>query len=89
MPKMSGYELLSVIRRRFPEIMTVAMSGANQGCELPRGVIADSFLSQGERSKILLKVCFTVLSREAVTITESSLQLGSLTTGMTRMECPL
>ena len=55
MPKMSGYELLSVIRRRFPEIMTVAMSGAYQGCEVPRGVIADSFLSKGERSKILLR----------------------------------
>jgi CheY-like chemotaxis protein len=55
MPKMSGYELLSVVRRRFPEILTVAMSGAYQGCEVPRGVVADSFFSKGERPKILLR----------------------------------
>src|SRR5947207_13846491 len=28
MPRMSGVELLSVVRRRFPQILTVAMSGA-------------------------------------------------------------
>ena len=28
MPNMSGYELLSVVRRRFPAIQTIAMSGA-------------------------------------------------------------
>jgi CheY-like chemotaxis protein len=28
MPRMSGFELLSVVRRRFPQILTVAMSGA-------------------------------------------------------------
>jgi CheY-like chemotaxis protein len=27
MPQMSGFELLSVVRRRFPEIAVVAMSG--------------------------------------------------------------
>jgi CheY-like chemotaxis protein len=55
MPKMSGYELLSVIRRRFPHILAVAMSGAYQGCEVPRGVVADSFFPKGERPKILLR----------------------------------
>jgi CheY-like chemotaxis protein len=42
MPKMSGYELLSVVRRRFPQISTVAMSGAYQGCDVPLGVVADT-----------------------------------------------
>ena len=28
MPRMSGFELLSVVRRRFSQILTVAMSGA-------------------------------------------------------------
>jgi CheY-like chemotaxis protein len=55
MPKMSGYELLSVIRRRFPDILTVAMSGAYQGCDVPCGVVADSFFAKGERPKILLR----------------------------------
>ncbi len=28
MPQMSGFELLSVVRRRFPQICVIAMSGA-------------------------------------------------------------
>jgi CheY-like chemotaxis protein len=49
MPGMSGFELLSVIRRRFPQISTVAMSGAYVGDEVPFGVIADCFLAKGNR----------------------------------------
>lgn len=30
MPKMSGFEFLSVVRRRFPEISVIASSGAKQ-----------------------------------------------------------
>jgi CheY-like chemotaxis protein len=48
MPRMSGFEFLSVVRRRFPKILTVAMSGAYQGDELPPGVIADGFYPKGE-----------------------------------------
>jgi len=54
MPHMSGYELLSVVRRRFPQIMTVAMSGAYQGDALPSAVIADCFFSKGQSPKSLL-----------------------------------
>jgi CheY-like chemotaxis protein len=54
MPQMSGYELLSVVRRRFPQIMTVAMSGAYQGSAVPSGVIADSFFAKGQSPTNLL-----------------------------------
>lgn len=54
MPQMSGYELLSVVRRRFPQIMTVAMSGAYQGDAVPSGVIADGFFAKGESPQGLL-----------------------------------
>lgn len=54
MPQMSGYELLSVVRRRFPQIMTVAMSGAYQGNAVPSGVIADSFFAKGQSPTNLL-----------------------------------
>jgi CheY-like chemotaxis protein len=54
MPQMSGYELLSVIRRRFPQIMTVAMSGDYQGDTVPPGVIADCFFPKGQSPKSLL-----------------------------------
>ncbi len=44
MPQMSGFELLSVIRRRFPQIPVIASSGAyDTGDAVPGGVIADAF----------------------------------------------
>jgi CheY-like chemotaxis protein len=56
MPQMSGYELLSIVRRRFPEIITVAMSGDYQGDTVPHGVIADSFFAKGQSPRNLLLV---------------------------------
>jgi CheY-like chemotaxis protein len=53
MPGMSGFELLSVVRRRFPQISTLAMSGAYGGNELPFGVIADGFVAKGSQSNLL------------------------------------
>lgn len=50
MPGMSGFELLSVVRRRFPELLTLAVSGAYTGEELPFGVVADAFLTKGTQS---------------------------------------
>lgn len=48
MPRMSGFEFLSVVRRRFPEIPVIAMSGAYQeGSTVPGGVIADAFYAKG------------------------------------------
>jgi len=48
MPHMSGFEFLSVIRRRFPEIPVIAVSGAyDSGDQVPGGVIADAFYSKG------------------------------------------
>jgi CheY-like chemotaxis protein len=48
MPEMSGFELLSVVRRRFPEISVIAMSGAyDSGDAVPGGVIADAFYAKG------------------------------------------
>jgi len=47
-PQMSGFELLSVLRRRFPEILVIAMSGAYEsGDHVPGGVIADAFCAKG------------------------------------------
>lgn len=50
MPRMSGFELLSVVRRRFPQIPVIAVSGEFTGPELPPGVIADVFLEKGRHS---------------------------------------
>jgi len=50
MPQMSGFELLSVVRRRFPEILVVASSGAYDSSEIPNGVLADAFYAKGHES---------------------------------------
>jgi len=47
MPRMTGFELLSIVRRRFPHIPVVAMSGEYLGTELPTGVLADAYLQKG------------------------------------------
>jgi CheY-like chemotaxis protein len=47
MPAMSGFELLSVVRRRFPQVVAVATSGAYSSGSVPPGVIADAFYAKG------------------------------------------
>jgi CheY-like chemotaxis protein len=55
MPKMSGFEFLSVVRRRFPKISVIASSGAYASKVVPSGVLADAFYAKGEDdSKTLL-----------------------------------
>ena len=47
MPRMSGFEFLAVVRRRFPHIPTIAMSGEFVGPRAPAGVLADFFFEKG------------------------------------------
>jgi hypothetical protein len=48
MPNMSGFEFLSIVRRRFPEIPVIAFSGAfASGDCVPGGVMADAFHPKG------------------------------------------
>lgn len=55
MPGMSGFELLSVVRRRFPSIRVIAMSGEFAGTTVPVGVAADAFYEKGcHRPHLLL-----------------------------------
>ncbi len=56
MPRMSGFELLSVVRRRFPAIRVIAMSGAYPGDGVPPGVAADAFYQKGTHPGLLFRV---------------------------------
>ena len=56
MPGMSGFELLSVVRRNFPNVRTIAMSGAFGGDEVPSGVAADAFYQKGSSVGCLLRI---------------------------------
>jgi CheY-like chemotaxis protein len=56
MPGMSGFELLSVVRRRFPAIQTIAMSGAFSSDGLQLGVAADAFYEKSEGIRSLIEM---------------------------------
>jgi CheY-like chemotaxis protein len=47
MPRMSGFEFLSVVRHRFPQIPVIVASGEFRGTEVPDGVLADAFFEKG------------------------------------------
>jgi DNA-binding NtrC family response regulator len=56
MPGMSGFELLTAVRCRFPDLKTIAMSGAFSGDEVPSGVAADAFYEKGSSVACMLKL---------------------------------
>ena len=53
MPNMSGFELLSVIRKRFPQIPTIAISGEFEPAAEELGVLADAFVAKPHTSNEL------------------------------------
>jgi CheY-like chemotaxis protein len=71
MPQMSGFEFLSVVRRRFPEIPVIAVSGAYEtGDPVPGGVIADAFYPKGQHDPgILLRTLAELIESAAVRAT--------------------
>lgn len=56
MPRMSGFELLSVVRRRCPAIQVIAMSGAYDSDHVPPGVAADAFYEKGTHPGLLFRL---------------------------------
>ena len=48
MPSMSGFELLAIVRQRFPHIATIATSGDYIAGEKRNRVLADAFLQKGQ-----------------------------------------
>jgi CheY-like chemotaxis protein len=60
MPGMSGFELLSVVRRRFPGVRVVAMGSTFYGNQIPCGVAADAFYQKSNGLAVLLKVIETL-----------------------------
>ena len=65
MPRMTGFELLSVVRRRFPAMHVIAMSGAFSTDEIPTGVAADAFYQKsGRHISTLVEVIEGILQQE-------------------------
>jgi CheY-like chemotaxis protein len=66
MPHMSGFEFLSVLRRRFPQIPVVAISGAYHCAEaVPGGIIADGFYAKGQQHPAALLATVADLIRSS------------------------
>jgi len=53
MPNMSGFEFLSVVRRRFPQIPTIAISGEFEPAAEELGVLSDAFVAKPHTPKEL------------------------------------
>jgi len=63
MPGMSGFELLSVVRRRLPAIYVIATSGAYSGGNVPHGIAADAFYQKASDLRSLLTLMETAAQR--------------------------
>jgi CheY-like chemotaxis protein len=50
MPNMSGFELLAIVRTRFPGIGVIVCSGEFSPLAIPEGALADRFVRKGENS---------------------------------------
>jgi len=56
MPRMSGFEFLSIVRRRLPSIYVIASSGAYTGDAIPSGIAADAFYQKATNLHALLRL---------------------------------
>jgi CheY-like chemotaxis protein len=66
MPKMSGFEFLSVVRRRFPKISVIASGGAYGSRVVPTGVLADAFFAKGQdHPETLLNIVAALIQTSA------------------------
>jgi len=74
MPHMSGFELLSVVRRRYPEVLVIATSGAyERGVSDPSDVIADAFYPKGSGHPAeLLRLVRQLLEEPVPAVTRKS-----------------
>src|SRR3989304_4237591 len=61
MPRMSGVEFLAVVRRKYPDVPLIAISGEFEGNKVPPGVPADAYLPKGSYTLDQLRTKITDL----------------------------
>ncbi len=93
MPRMSGFEFLSAVRRKFSSVRVVAMSGAFLGDGIPGGVLADAFYSKGQSPKTFVDTITVVLhsplpSRQSRELAEVWFPLDAKESGYVVLTCP-
>ena len=62
MPRMSGVELISHVRRSHPSVAIVAMSDDYQGEAVPAGIIADRFYPKVQPPQYLLTTIASLIA---------------------------
>jgi CheY-like chemotaxis protein len=67
MPRMSGFELLSVVRRRFPSVYVIGMTGAFVD-RLPAGIAADAFYRKATNIAKLFEMIQTGIEADRIVI---------------------
>jgi len=67
MPEMSGLELISHVRSRYPATLIVAMSGDYQDGAVPAGIIADRYYPKGQHPHKLLTVIASLIESQTGT----------------------
>ena len=65
MPGMSGYELLSVVRRRFPAMRVIAMSSSHGIAGMPAGIAADCYYEKNGNFTGLLEMIESIANTSA------------------------
>jgi CheY-like chemotaxis protein len=71
MPRMSGFELLSIVRRRFPSVYVVAMSGAYSGKMVPQAIAADAFYEKASNAASLFQMVASVSKAERLAMEQT------------------
>lgn len=67
MPEMSGLELASLVRIKYPSIAIVAMSGEFSGPAVPVSIIADGFYPKGQHPHHLLTMIASLIATSPMT----------------------
>ncbi len=95
MPNMSGFELLAVVRKRFPAMGVIAVSGEFAPLTAPEGVLADRFLKKGENSTFeLLEIVRELLTEsplrpQPARVNVAPAWLPRTATGYVVLTCPM
>jgi len=68
MPRMSDYHLVPAVRRHFPQIPLVVISGAAKSEKFPPGIVADAFLRKGDfrTTELCMRVSELVHARNSL-----------------------
>ncbi|HKW26073.1 MAG TPA: response regulator [Terriglobales bacterium] len=94
LPRMSGFELLSVVRSRFPQIAVIALSNEFTPVSVPHEAICDCFLAKGPNIHFeLVEETRRLISESPLRSTRAKSEIAPVwiphsTTGYIVLTCP-